>query len=283
MPSIDFFFPRTQTDFPRGWQHGHVSRVTGSAPTQIGAPVKYPTAPASLFLPISVELFPGDHPPNDDPVPPPSTPSPSGTTYDAAIARLEQMVSDSTLTATQRNLLDAIMTTAQMFVAPGEVHRLLHTILSGATLTPQILDLVNTTTLGMRAFAAQARHSEFSVLSGKRNDIVSAACASRDRSTCIVTARRAGECCHIIPKAADFWAFVAMFTGQSGMHQIRRMTLAPRPFSTNNLFNVLWLSPEVHKAWDEGQLALVPIVSAAPYNPAAVAEVSCPPQYAGQE
>lgn len=280
MSSTDFPFPRTESDFLPRSPRDHVPRVAGSAPTEIAAPVVYPTTPASIFLPISVELFPGDHPPNDESVSPPLTPSPSGSTFDDAISRLNEMVSDSTLTATQRRLIEAIMTTAQMFVAPGEVHSLLNTIASPATPASQILGLVNTITLGIRAFAAQPGTSECSTLSDRRKDFVRAACASRDRSTCIVTARRAGECCHIIPflakgqKAANFWAFVAMFKGQAGMQQIRRMTLGPRPFSTDNILNVLWLSPEVHKVMDKGQLTLVPLVSAAPYNPATVSEVS---------
>lgn len=272
-------FLRSKSELPRRSPRGQRATIARSAPTEIDAPVNYPTTPVSVFLPISVELFPGDHPPN---ISPPTTPSPSGPTYDDAIARLDELVSDSTLKATQRHLLEAIVNTAQMFVPTGKVHSLLTTIGSAATPASYILSLVNTTTLGMRSFAAPPAPNGSSTLSVKRNDLLRDACASRDRSTCVVTGRRVGECCHLIPfsangtKAEDFWALVAMFKGQAGMQQVRRMTLGPRAFSTDNILNVLWLSSEVHKALDDGQLALVPLVSAAPYDPATVKEVSSP-------
>lgn len=286
MPSIDFPLLRTQSDFPRRSPRNDAPRA-GSAPTEILGSVNYPITPEPVFLPITVEIFAGDHPPNDDLILPPTTPSHSDSTYDDAIARLDELVSDSILTATDKCLLEAIMKTAQMFVAPGEVHSLLTTIGSAATPISQILDLVNTTTLGMRAFTAQPGPSSSSILGATRQDprqdVIRITCASRDRSTCVVTGRRVGECCHVIPfsaatgqKAANFWAFVAMFKGQAGMQELRRMALGPRPFSTDTILNVLWLSSEVHQVLDKGQMAMVPLVTAVPYNPAIVAEVSFP-------
>lgn len=54
-------------------------------------------------------------------------PSPSSA-CDAAFARLDAFVADSTLTTHQKMLLDAVMTNAECsFVAPDAVHSLLHT------------------------------------------------------------------------------------------------------------------------------------------------------------
>lgn len=256
----------------------------GSAPARLPPAIVYPGTPLSLFLPIIIELFPGDHPAVSPPAAPPPCPA-----YDAAIARLDGYVADSTLTAHQKILLDAAMKTAERcFVAPGEVHSLIHTIASPSTPVSQILGLVAVIGAGMRAFIAQAGPSASSgggssVSSASRLGYVKTACAARDHSTCVITGRLVGSCCHIVPfsvrgeKAVNFWAFVAMFKGANVTEQLKTMTLGPDPSSTDNIRNVLWLSPDAHTSFDSGQLAIVPLMtSSALYDSATATEVNCP-------
>lgn len=97
-----------------------------SAPTCLPPALAYPEPTLSLVHHLKIELFPADHP--ADAVASPVTADSPGSAYDVAIARLDAFVANSTLTAHQKVLLDASMTNAERcFVAPGEVHSLLHT------------------------------------------------------------------------------------------------------------------------------------------------------------
>lgn len=276
-----------KTDLPRKSQRRRNPKPQSarrSAPARLSPALVYPETPFSLFLPLNIELFPGDHPAAALTSPPATldlTPSPA---YYAAIARLDACVADLTLTTHQKMLLDAAMkTAAQCFVPPGEVHSLIHTIGLPSTPLSQIIGLVTVVGAGMRAFIAQSGPSASgsSVSSAPRLNYVKTACASRDQSTCVITGRKSGACCHIIPfsvrgeKAVNFWEFVAMFKGTTATKQLKTMVLGPEPSSTDNIRNVIWLSSEVHTCLDNGQLAMVPVMKdGAPYDPATANEVS---------
>lgn len=253
-----------------------------SAPARIEPQIRYPNTRSSFFLPLTVQVF------SPNPVPPLVNP-----TYDEAIARLEILVADSTITVKQKLLLQAVLHTAQDFVSPGSVHHLLRTVASSWTTAAEILLLLNVVTLGMRAFVAQpgptpgTQHSDRGSASSNisRSDRVKSACAARDGGKCVVTGRFTGQSCHIIPysvrddKADNFWAFVAMFKGRVATEQLKRMTLGPLPAGTDSIRNVVWLAPDVHDFFDNGQLAIVPLVAGprdAPYDPNTVTEVRCP-------
>lgn len=278
-----------KTDIPRKSQRRRnpkspaTQNARRSAPARLPPALVYPETPFSVFLPLNIELFPGDHP-ADVVLPlanPGWTPTPA---YDAAIARLDACVADSTLTAHQKLLLDATMkTAAQCFVAPSEVHSLIRTIGLPSTPVSEILGLVAVVGSGMRVFIAQSGPSASgsSVSITSRLGYVKNACASRDKSTCVITGRKGGACCHIIPfsvrgeKAVNFWEFVAIFKGATATQQLKTMVLGPEPSSTDNIRNVIWLSSEVHACLDNGQLAMVPVLAnGAPYDPATVTEVS---------
>lgn len=278
-----------KTDVPRKVQRRRtpnpiVPRTHRSAPAKLSSPFIYPETPSSVFLPLTVDLFPDDHP-VDATASPPATPNPAAE-YAAAMARLEACVADATITAHQKVLLDAAMNTAtHSFTHPGEVHSLIHTIASASTPDSEILDLVNVVGTGMRAFIAQSgpsgSSSGSSVSSLARKAFVKTACATRDNSTCVITGRKAGASCHIVPfsvrgeKAEQFWAFVAMFKGTAATRQIKIMSLGPEPCSTDNIRNVVWLSPDTHDCFDSGKLAMVPVVaSGTSYDPATATEVS---------
>lgn len=250
-----------------------------SAPARFDPPFVLPETPASLFLPLTVELFPGDHPLGAaDP-----TPSPTAL-YSEAITRLETLVAESIITAMHKRLLEAAMTTAQSFVTSGEPHTLLQTIASPSTPASEVLTIIAVITAGMRAFIAQPGPSPgtsvLSVSSSTRSDFVKASCGTRDARTCLVTGRRTGACCHIIPysvkgdKAENFWAFVAMFKGAAETERLKIMTLGPRPSSTDTIRNVLWLSPEAHLCFDNGQMAIVPVITGDSFDTATATDVS---------
>lgn len=278
-----------KTDLPRKPQRRRtpkppVPSARRSAPARLPPPFVYPETPSFLFLPLTVELFPSDHP-VDATASPPATPSPTGE-YAAAITRLDACVADGTLTSHHRAVLDAAMNiAANCFTCAGEVHSLIHTIALPSITGPEILDLVTVVGAGMRAFIAQSGPSPSTSGSGASNNarrsFVKTACATRDNSTCVVTGRRAGTCCHIVPysvrdeKAESFWAFVAMFKGIEATRLIKVMTLGPEPSSPDNIRNVVWLSPDTHACFDNGQLAMVPVIaSGATYDPTTVTEVS---------
>lgn len=271
---------RTKTDRTHRPQRKRASKTPTvpstrrSAPAAVQLSFVYPATPLSHFLPLTVELSPGDY-----------QPSPT-TAFDEATTRLNDLVADSTLTTNQTKLLGAAMTTAQSFVAPGEVHDLLQTIASPSTPASEILGLAALIDAGMRAFVAQPGPSTVAATVGSsssRNDLVKTACAARDNRQCLVTGTDLGACCHIIPysvrgeKAEKFWAFVAMFKGATATRHLQTLTLGPRPSSTDNIRNVLWLSPDAHAHFDSGKLAIVPVVTGgAAYDPAAVSEVGFP-------
>lgn len=242
-----------------------------------------PVTPASLFLPLTVQL--DDTFSANTPVPPPPNPP---ATYIDCIARLADLVADSSLTAAQSTLLQAAMTTAQFFVAPTTVHPLLHTIASPRTTPSEIVHLSTIVTAGMQAFVARpgpflgprsiSTASSGTSHSSSRNDVVKTACAARDNSTCVVTGKHLGFSCHIIPfsvrgeKANNFWAFVAMFKGPTETQRLKTLALGHPP-CTDCVRNVLWLSPDSHVYFDAGKLAIVPTTTTEAYDPSTATEV----------
>lgn len=274
------------------------SSLPRSAPAVFQPSVLDPVTPASLFLPLTVQL---DDSPGEfafDAVTDPVLPPPSPTrTYFEALARLTDLVAVSSLTSAQSTLLDATMNTAQYFVPPSEVHSLLHTIASPMTTPSEIQRLASVIDAGMRAFVARpgprlgarSTTSASTTSSSSRNDVVKTACAARDHSTCVVTGKDLGLSCHIIPfsvrddKALAFWAFVALFKGPAETQRLKVLTLGQPP-STDSIRNVLWLSPDAHTYFDSGKLALVPTVTSAAYDPTIATEVrACSPVVSGHD
>ncbi|KAL0635447.1 hypothetical protein Q9L58_005578 [Maublancomyces gigas] len=148
-----------KTDLPRKSQRRRTAKPPApsarSAPARLPPAFVYPETPSSLLLPITVELFPGDHPVAVTASPPSPIPE-----YDAAIRRLDACVAEATLTTHQKVLLDAAMNTAaHCFGRPRMVHSLIHTIALPSTTVSEILDLVTVVGAGMRAFIAQSGSS----------------------------------------------------------------------------------------------------------------------------
>lgn len=277
---------RTKTEDPTGRpQRRRTSKTPAapssrrSAPAAVQLSFVYPPAPLSHFLHLTVELSLNaqEH-----------LNPPTAAYHDAITTRLNQLVADSILTTNQTKLLTATISIAQSFVAPGDVHVLLHTIASLSTPVSEILRLIAIIDVGMRAFVARPGPSSTVVTTvssnsstTSRSDSVRTACAARDNRQCLVTGTDIGACCHIIPysvrgeKAEHFWAFVAMFKGATATQHLKTLTLGPQPSSTDNIRNVLWLSPDAHAHFDSGKLAIVPVIASdyATYDPATVSQV----------
>lgn len=258
-----------------------------SLPVTSQQPFVYPVTPLCDFLPLAVAIkTPVDY-----------TDRNRSPEYDAAMARLLDLVAESIITTNQSKLLGAAMSTAQnCFAARGEIHPLLETIASVVTPASDILGMVTIVDAGMRAFVAHpgptagpgtdvdgnAGSESVASSSASRSDAVKTACATRDNRTCIVTGAQTGECCHIIrysvkgDKAKNFWAFVSMFKGPAATHQLKEMTLGRDPWNTDSIRNVIWLGLDTHKFFDKGELSIVPVMTSLQYDPATVSEVCSP-------
>lgn len=247
-------------------------------------PFLYPVTLPSFFLPLTVELGASDDPVSTTDASLPTTPG-TPPAYDVAVARLNDLVVDCTLTADQQMLLHSAMIIAQSLVAQAGIHSLVNIIASPSTLASEVLELSPVITAGMRAFIAfpGPGTGTSTASGGSLIEFIKTFYGNLDNCTCLVTGRLAGSCCDIIPysvqgyKAENFWEFVAMFKGHAATHRLKLMTVGPHPSSTDSIRNVLWLSPETHQYLDNGQMAIVPVMTSdAAYDPGTVTEVCCP-------
>lgn len=148
----------TKTARSPSYQRKPPSKPSGPPSARRSAPARieqfvYPVTLPSFFLPLTVKLGASDDPVSTTDAPSPATPGPL-LAYDVAVARLKDLVADSTLTTDQQLLLHSAMIIAQSLVAPGDIHSIVNIITSPSTLASEVLELSHVITAGMRAFIA---------------------------------------------------------------------------------------------------------------------------------
>lgn len=117
----------------------------------------------------------------------------------------------------------------------------------------------------------------------RRSTKIRKGCYTRDNNTCaLCRSRNNGASCHIIPfsvsgsKSLDFWAFIALFLGESATAEFQAAALDPDPTSPDNLMNVMYLCHNCHALFDDSKITFVPTVLTDPlimfpYDPSLVA------------
>lgn len=230
--------------------------------------------------------------------------SPPLTDFDRAITRIESLPSH--LTQSMQLNLKSILTVihTQLMPSPSLTNPLITRVASLDTSPEELVMIAETIDSGLSAFLARGgggahksrkpapptpssaepispSETRAKSSSSTRSTIVRTRCAERDHRSCLLTNRRGVVLVsHIIPfsvrdtSATDFWKFIALFRGEAATAALKNAALGAGN-STDTLRNVWCLATDVHEAFDDGRLTVIPQLdeTQVPYNPAATSEV----------
>lgn len=221
------------------------------------------------------------------------TAAPTLPEYFACIARIKNL--DGYLNANMQSSLTALLDIL-LIDSPDEAHPFLTRVCSPNTTDANLKEIAQTIDDGLRAFVSRPRSqpvepvfdgSEFgqpqSSRFGTHLQIIRAACRNRDASTCRMTGERdEGDLTHIISvsandtKAVTFWKFVSLIHRRELIGILKMSTFSPYGNNMDNMQNVLYLSPDAHRYFDDGKLVIIPMVARDqfPYNPHTTSEVN---------